>query len=107
MEENMTRTERHLRAWPCGCRAYRRIDIFNDRVEGYGCVSPVWCRKGTIPVENIAAVHAQGTQLIVEGHDGQVFKVGGHPRHEVAQAKELIESRMRACNQTPDPFGER
>jgi hypothetical protein len=33
MEENMSRTERHLRAWPCGCREWVSTTLDGDIIE--------------------------------------------------------------------------
>src|SRR5215210_7769638 len=50
--------------------SYHAIHIYNDRVVGYSRILPRWKHKGTIPMENIAAVRAQGGTLTVEGQDG-------------------------------------
>jgi hypothetical protein len=33
MEENMSRMERHLRAWPCGCREWVSTTVDGDTIE--------------------------------------------------------------------------
>jgi hypothetical protein len=83
--------------------SYNAIHIYNDRVEGYGRITPIWSHKGTIPMENITAVRTKGGRLIVEGQDGQIFKAGGHTHADAEAAKALIESRIRV-HQTLDPF---